>query len=143
MRPFDFFVWLPNLYGMRLLLFSFLTLTGFSCSQGGVQAQTKTSVDDFEALQIKGDELQLVDVRTPEEYAAGHLEGAKLIDFYEEGFSQELEQLDKKRPVLVYCASGNRSGKTAVLLGEMGFKKIYDLDGGIKAWRASGKKTVE
>ena len=69
--------------------------------------------------------------------------GAQLINFYADGFSTQLEQLDKKQPVLVYCASGNRSGKTAVLLGEMGFEKIYDLDGGIKAWRAAGKKTVE
>lgn len=128
---------------MRLLLFCFLTFTGLSCAENGVQAQTKTSVDDFEALLAKDDSFQLIDVRTPEEYAAGHLDGAQLINFYEDGFSNQLELLDKKRPVLVYCASGNRSGKTAVLLGEMGFKKIYDLDGGIKAWRAAGKKTVE
>ncbi len=128
---------------MRLLLFFFLTFAGLSCAQIGVQAQTKTSVDNFEALLTQTDSFQLVDVRSPEEYADGHLEGAQLINFYEENFSTQLEQLDKKRPVLVYCASGNRSGKTAVLLGEMGFKKIYDLDGGIKAWRAAGKKIVE
>ncbi|MBK8967781.1 MAG: rhodanese-like domain-containing protein [Lewinellaceae bacterium] len=128
---------------MRLLFFFFLTFTGLSCAQTDAQAQTKTSVANFEALLAQTDAFQLVDVRTPEEYAEGHLEGAQLINFYAGGFSTQLEQLDKKQPVLVYCASGNRSGKTAVLLGEMGFEKIYDLDGGIKAWRAAGKKTVE
>jgi len=127
---------------MRFLLFCLLTFAGFSCTQSGAQAQFKTSPDDFEALLAKADSVQLLDVRTPEEYAAGRLEGAQLINYYEEDFSGQLALLDKSKPVLVYCASGNRSGKTAVLLEEMGFEKIYSLDGGIKAWRAAGKKTV-
>ena len=78
---------------------------------------------------------QLVDVRTPAEYQEGTIEGSRHINFYGEDFTAQLEaQLDKNQPVYIFCRSGNRSGKAAVMMEELGFKKVYDLDGGIMAW---------
>jgi len=78
---------------------------------------------------------QLVDVRTPAEYQEGTIEGCRHINFFDENFTAQLEdQLDKNQPVYVFCRSGNRSGKAAVLMEELGFKKVYNLDGGFLAW---------
>lgn len=83
--------------------------------------------------------LQILDVRTAEEFASGRLDGATNIDFYQPGFASRLEsELDPDRPVLVYCRSGNRSGQAAQLLAELGFDEIYDLDGGVNAWAGAG-----
>lgn len=75
--------------------------------------------------------VQLIDVRTPEEYKSGHIEYADNIDFFSVEFNDEFNKLDKEQPIYIYCKSGNRSGQSATKLSEMGFKIIYDLQGGI------------
>lgn len=127
---------------MRIL--SFFLLVAFAGCTDQSTAQTKLSPNDFEA-KIKAEPavVQLVDVRTPEEFAAGHLEGAVNYNFYDDDFQQKIARLDKNRPVLVYCAVGGRSGSAAGQLAGMGFTKVFDLSGGIKAWKAQGKKTVQ
>lgn len=72
----------------------------------------------------------LVDVRTPGEYAGGHIGDAMLIDYTNPSFSEEIQKLDKDQPVYVYCASGNRSGKAMQMMKNMGFKEVYNLIGG-------------
>lgn len=84
------------------------------------------------------DEVQLVDVRTPEEYKEGHIENSQNIDYYSDDFENEIEELDKSKPVIVYCKSGNRSGKCIDKMKDAGFVKIYDLDGGITQWKYKG-----
>lgn len=81
----------------------------------------------------------ILDVRTPEEVAAGSIEERITIDFRADGFKEQLTKLDKDAPILVYCASGGRSGKTMEFLKEMGFKKVYNLSGGFNAWKSEGK----
>ncbi|WP_456441257.1 rhodanese-like domain-containing protein [Psychroserpens sp.] len=81
--------------------------------------------------QIKGKNIQLVDVRTSKEYTSGHIKGAKNIDFFSGKFSVEFNKLDKEKPVFVYCRSGSRSRQAARKLSKMDFKKICDLKGGI------------
>lgn len=82
--------------------------------------------------------LQIVDVRTPEEFQAGHIAGAQLINWYENNFNQAVAQLAKDQPVLVYCAVGGRSGQAYDRLKSLGFKEVYDLKGGFDAWRKEG-----
>ena len=98
----------------------------------------KVSPDEFEKV-IKEKDVQLVDVRTPKEYTIDHLKGAVNIDFKKRTFPDYVNVLDKNKPVAVYCHTANRSGKAALIMQSLGFKKIYDLDGGIKAWRAANK----
>ena len=83
--------------------------------------------------------VQLVDVRTPEEWNEWHISGASNIDVKDEGFSQNAEkELSKDRPVAVYCRGGVRSVTAAQTLAKLGFKNILNLDGGITAWREAG-----
>lgn len=81
-------------------------------------------------------DLQLIDVRTPAEYADGHLAGAKLIPL------QELEgrwsEIDKNKPILLYCRSGHRSGKALKILQDKGYAQAKHMEGGINAWKAAG-----
>lgn len=77
---------------------------------------------------------QIIDVRTPAEFQASHIANALLIDFYDKKFIEQLEQLDKEKTYLLYCRSGNRSGKTLQLMKNLGFKAAYNMQGGMRAW---------
>jgi rhodanese-related sulfurtransferase len=106
-------------------------------------AQTKLSPNDFEKL-IKNDKtVQLVDVRTPQEVANGHIENAININIADADFQAKMTRLDKTKPIAVYCGVGGRSGKAAGILTTLGFTKIYDLQGGITAWKAQNKALVK
>lgn len=97
------------------------------------------SVADFEQKLTATKGAQLVDVRTPEEYAEGHLKGAVNVNINAEDFSQQLGRLSKDAPVFVYCRSGGRSGRAAAQMAEMGFVQVYDMKGGMMAWERAGK----
>lgn len=81
---------------------------------------------------------QLIDVRTPEEFNAGHILDAENINWLGDNFVSDVEKLDKSKPIFVYCKSGGRSAKAAAKLEELGFKNIYELQGGILKWDATG-----
>lgn len=85
----------------------------------------------------------ILDVRTPEEWAEGTIANAQKINFYDDDFAAQTENLDKTKPVFVYCKLGGRSSNAAEVLKEKGFSKIYNLDGGITAWIDSGNETVK
>ena len=88
--------------------------------------------------------VQLLDVRTKEEWDAGHLKGAKLVTLSEEGFVEKAKAvLDPKKPVVVYCRSGGRSAKATKLLRDAGFTTVHDMAGGIVAWEKEGKPVVK
>ena len=107
---------------------------------GGVRV---VSPDDAASVQDNPPAgLQIIDVRTPEEFADGHLEGAQMIDFYEGDFAARISELDRSQPYLVYCRSGNRSGQTRELMEDLGFTDVRDLDGGAVAWAAAGHDLV-
>ena len=80
----------------------------------------------------------VLDVRTPEEYREGHIEGAVNMDFYADGFEKQLEKLDKEKSYFVYCTVGGRSSSAAKMMHDKGFQKVHDLSGGIEAWENSG-----
>ncbi|MBI2980306.1 MAG: rhodanese-like domain-containing protein [Chloroflexi bacterium] len=79
----------------------------------------------------------IIDVRTPSEFVDGHIANAIDIDFYATNFWDKINQLDKNKTYLIYCHSGNRSGKAQEMMVELGFQKIYDIGGGIVAWEAA------
>lgn len=82
--------------------------------------------------------VTVIDVRTPEEYAEGHLDGAVLIDFSAPTFADEIAGLDATQPYLVYCRSGNRSGQAVAVMQQSGFAALWDMDGGVTSWTAAG-----
>ncbi|MBU2995409.1 rhodanese-like domain-containing protein [Cellulophaga baltica] len=94
----------------------------------------KLSSTEFKDAISNTKKLQLVDVRSPQEYKTGAIKNAINIDFYQpEIFEIEFNKLDKEKPVYIYCRSGARSGKAAKTLDNLGFKEIYDLRGGFMA----------
>ena len=76
----------------------------------------------------------LVDVRTPDEFTAGHIENAKNINWFDEDFVEKITSIDKNEPVYLYCKKGGRSAKAARLLDSLGYKKVIDLVGGYDAY---------
>lgn len=92
-------------------------------------------VDTFNKS-ITAKNVQLIDVRTGFEYKSGHIENAVNIDFFDRSnFNENFSIFDRERPIYLYCRSGNRSQRAAKKLLAIGFKKIYDLKGGYKAWK--------
>lgn len=88
------------------------------------------------------DDLVILDVRTPEEFEEGHIDGAVMLDFYRDDFADELSRLDRDVPYVVYCRSGNRSGQTRAMMDELGFASVADVDGGIVGWVAADLPVV-
>lgn len=115
-----------------------ITLLVMACgtSSGGQNIERLNS--DELAVLLTEQEVQLVDVRTPEEVSYGRIADAQHIDFYDPEFAVRFSKLDKERAVVVYCAVGGRSAQAAERLKEMGFQQVYDLSGGMRGWRGKG-----
>ena len=92
---------------------------------------------DLFAQKIKDDVL-ILDVRTPDETQLGIIEGATLINIYDDDFETKIDLMEKSKPILVYCASGGRSSQAATILAEHGFMEIYNLEGGLYGWQNAG-----
>ena len=107
-----------------------------SCNINGQKYKTISAADFNKKLHEPN--VQLVDVRTPEEYAEKHLKDAVNMNFEGDDFIEIASRLDKSKPVLVYCLSGGRSAKAAALISKKGCTEVYNLDGGILAWTSAG-----
>jgi len=86
--------------------------------------------------------MVVLDVRTPEEFATGYLDGAVMIDFQAPTFVDEVSRLDRDAPILLYCRSGNRSADAVAAMVDLGFTDITELDGGVIAWQDAGLPLV-
>ena len=92
---------------------------------------------------LKQNSVQLVDVRTAEEFCEGHIENAINIDFFSSDFDLKMTALDNSRPLILYCRSGRRSAKSALKLADKDYVFIYDLKGGIIQWIFEGNQIVK
>ncbi|MFN3754243.1 thioredoxin domain-containing protein [Flavobacterium sp.] len=124
---------------MKSKLFSLLLLTFLFLS---CQGQTAKNIQTLEAKayneKLKTTENpQLIDVRTPQEFSIDHLENATNININNSDFASKVAEYDKTRPIFVYCKVGGRSAQAADKLAELGFKEIYNLEGGIMKWTAN------
>ena len=119
------------------LIGSILLLAGCSSTSSA----TDLSVTEFSSKVAEAGVITL-DVRTPGEYAEGHLEGAQLIDFQSGNFENEISSLDKNATYAVYCRSGNRSGQAVKVMHDAGFHNVYNLDGGVIDWANAGLPLV-
>ncbi|WP_245574499.1 rhodanese-like domain-containing protein [Hugenholtzia roseola] len=140
----------PALYRSLVLglMFSLVVHLG-ACQKAPQSVTTETATQkgtkeilttpDFEQKLAATPQAQLVDVRTPAEFASGHLKNAVNIDVSSSDFKEKVANLDKSKPIFVYCRSGARSGMASGILQELGFTQIYDLRNGIVAWQGAGK----
>jgi rhodanese-related sulfurtransferase len=96
------------------------------------------SVEEF--AKLAGNKTNLVlDVRTPKEYSAGHIPGAKLIDFNAPDFEEKIAGLDKSKTYLIHCAAGGRSAKACKQMEGLGFTNLINLAPGFRGWEKAGK----
>ena len=124
-------------------------LLSFFAFHAEIEAQTiqKDSIQvlslaEFEKMSAKK-KSKILDVRTPEEVAEGHLLGSTTVNFLSPDFSMEIQALNKNKTYLLYCRSGTRTRKAADAMQKMGFKHVYMLEGGITAWKEAGKELVK
>lgn len=113
------------------------------CGQSNLSAQTYENINVTQAqmlIEQNADNaiFTILDVRTPGEYNAAHLEGAYMRNFYDNDFMQQLDSLNKDRIYLIYCQSGNRSGQAFTMMQSLGFNEVYNMLGGISAWLSAG-----
>ena len=100
-------------------------------------AGAKKMID--EAAAKKDAKLKVLDIRTPDEYADGHIAGAENIDFLDKSFDGKIAALDKSATYVVHCQSGGRSTKSLERFKKLGFKSIIHMDGGFAAWQKAGQ----
>ncbi len=99
---------------------------------------------DAAAKLIVENKIIVLDVRTADEFAEGHLAGAVNLDFLEgDKFEASVSKLDKTKSYLVHCQSGGRSGRSLKTFQKLGFESIYHLDGGFGGWQAAGKPVTK
>lgn len=101
------------------------------------------SVADFQKKLAADRSALVLDVRTPQEFANGHLPNAMAINIFDADFKQKVGKLDKSKAVYVYCAVGGRSAKASQILQESGFKTVYNMAGGFNHWQAAGLPSVK
>lgn len=122
----------------KLITILFLSALFTSCKGQTSEGIQTIDVKTFANKLKTTDKPQLLDVRTPEEYAGGHIENASNVNWNGSDFETKAANYDKTKPVFVYCKVGGRSSQAAKKLAEMGFTTIYNLDGGMMKWSASG-----
>jgi phage shock protein E len=115
------------------LIAAALLLTGCSTSSNA----NNLSVTEFSAKAAEAGVITL-DVRTPGEYAEGHLQGSQLIDFQSGNFENEIATLDKNATYAVYCRSGSRSGQAVKVMQDAGFTNVFNMNGGVIDWANAG-----
>lgn len=126
---------------LPLVLVGALALAASSCGSGGA-AITKVKPGKGAALMAEmGPSLTVIDVRTADEFASGHIDGAMNIDVEAGDFSQRIASLDHAANYMVYCHSGRRSGIASTVMADAGFQHVYDL-GGVQDWVALGLPLV-
>lgn len=134
---------------MKHTLYGFLAglvVAVCGCGPAGASGETSGRSTIIQHVNPAGAEKLLtekkvvvIDVRTPKEYAAGHIKGAKLIDYHGADFAAKLGELDRNQEYLVHCATGGRSTKSLAVFKKLGFKEVAHLDGGFEAWKAAGE----
>jgi rhodanese-related sulfurtransferase len=128
---------------LSIAFLSILTLGSIQIKAQMAETSPIQNVSAHEAKEIlKNGDYVLLDIRTPGEFQASRIEGAINIDFYNRGFIDNLNKLDKEQAYFVYCRSGNRTGQSMRVFQALGFKNIVHLQRGIVDWTASGYSMV-
>ena len=132
---------------LQTLLSTVLLITIASCdAPEKTESQVENVAISAAADLVKNDKsIVVLDVRTPEEHAAGHIEGSVNINIAEDSFSEEAAKLDHDKTYIVHCAENVENGRTAkslIIMKELGFKSLFNLEGGIVAWEKSGQAMI-
>lgn len=121
-----------TIFSIAILIFA------SGCQKENNKGEIKLITAEEMQTLLEQKDVQLVDVRTPQEHQEGSISNSQNIDFNSPTFDQDITKLDKSKPVILYCKSGGRSSKCAKKLQDAGFIKIFDLEGGITQWKFNG-----
>lgn len=134
---------------ISLIVFVFFLISASGCVSDQKPAEkpqyTDISVGQGKEMIDMG-EVFILDVRTPEEYAAGHINGSTLLavqDIPAQELGKKLMEIPRDRKILVYCRTGTRSTQASKILVENGFAEVYNMQGGITEWIKAGYETVK
>ncbi len=123
----------------KITLF-FVILIFFSCNFS-TPVINEITTSDFKLL-MSVDDIQIIDVRTIDEHKSGYIDASLNIDFYDSSFIDSLNVLDKSKATVVYCKSGNRSGKSVLIMKSLGFKNVYNLKEGMNGWLGNRNEII-
>ena len=135
-----------NKMRLKNVVLSFLAAILISCTENSItnaQIIENLSVENFKSFLDKEQNRILIDVRTPEETATGHLKDATLINYYANDFMDKIAMVRRDVPIFIYCRSGGRSSVAAKKMKKIGFAKIYNMLGGIGAWNDANFSIVK
>lgn len=126
---------------LKLMFLVIVTVIGISCN-------TKSQSDAIKVLtptefKEKSANQTIIDIRTPQEFNQGHIEGAVNINYYDSNFMDQIAKYDKNQPLFIYCRSGNRTSPASRKIADFGFTQINDLEGGILYWIKNNNETVK
>lgn len=124
------------------LIFSLILIT-WSAQAIAQEGAPKLSPKEFNEMGHKGKKSVILDIRTPEEIAEGYIEDAIFVNWTGGNFEEEVSKLNKKKTYYVYCRSARRTIPATEKMKELGFKKVYMLDGGINNWIEAGMPVVK
>jgi rhodanese-related sulfurtransferase len=132
---------------LALFLSTFSALALISCDQASPVAETAApaagpiDLDGAKAAEVLASDpsITVLDVRTPEEFAEGHIKGAVNIDFNGDDFEKKIAGLDPAKPYLMHCAAGGRSGQALPVFEKLKFTQLYHLSTGFGGWVADGQ----
>jgi phage shock protein E len=130
---------------MKTLINNFIfvvLLSLISCAQTSpANTQNHLTAAETRSLLKSNKEVVILDVRTPDEFKQGHIKGARNINFYDDNFEQQISRLDTSKTYLMYCASGNRSGKATNLMTGKNFNNVYNSKAGFADLKSEGLPT--
>ena len=131
-----------NLKKISIVLSVIIGLTLLNCKQTSAQQSTLLEPQEMKEF-LSSNDILLVDVRTPNEFNSGHIENAINVDFKSSDFAEKVQKLDTTKTLVIYCRSGRRSGMGTPEFEKAGFKKVYDLKGGVLNWQKNDLKLVK
>jgi phage shock protein E len=123
---------------MKKIYFLLILVLVFASCQAQENGKKLVSPEVFQS-KVESGNVQLIDVRTPKEFKQGHLKNAKNMHLYDQDFGSQIDKLDKKETVYVYCKAGGRSAEAVEIMQNHGFENIVELDGGTDSWTENGK----
>ena len=129
---------------IRKLILKWTLIIGFFLSISSCQydsSDINISFNECEYMLLDTN-VVLIDVRTQSEIKQGFISGARFINFYDNDFKEQISNLDKQKSTIVYCQKGGRSLKACEMMQEIGFDRVYNLEGGAYGWFMHGKKMV-
>lgn len=127
---------------INLVLIAFAAIFS-SCGPIPTNDDNTLNAETFDRVIRESNDEIILDVRTPEEFVAGHIPDAVLMNVKDANFKAKIKTLDKSSKILVYCAAGPRSEKAADILRDAGFKKVHQLADGLKSWNEAQKELTK